>query len=86
VPKSVLNNRRFLTQGIEMIGPQSGIKFATPSHLATSHSESMMAEEWVCSYFPVLFVPVNKEAGMLCRGDDSSTKRTFLFQALGCLE
>ena len=69
-----------------MIGPESGIRFAIPSHLATSLSESMMGEEWGCSYLPVLFVPVNKAAGMLCRADDPSTKGTFLFQALGCLE
>ena len=84
--KSVLNHRRFLTQVVEMIGPESGIKLVTPSHFAISLNESRMREEWVCSYFPVLFVPVNKGAGMLCRGDDPGTKRTLLLQALGCLE
>jgi len=69
-----------------MIGSESGVTFATPSHLATSLNESMLGEEWVCSYFPVLFVPVNKEAGMLCRDNGPSTKRAFLFQALGCRE
>ena len=69
-----------------MIGSESGIRFATPSHLATSLSESMMGEEGVCSYVQRLYVTVKNEAGMLFRGDGPATKRTFLFQALGCLE